>query len=470
MQESGGGCAKPPRRLRVAVCDTPKIMAKALSDALKWRGHDVVYEGPLRDADEGKATTPEAIKALGEADVWLTKWSFCLRGENAIFKEVRPGAGIVTLSVGTDHIDVETLEALGIRLMNTPTSCSISVAEHAMALAMRALYTPEAGMPHVASGQTVFSHFSDECTEQTLAQMLMRSRQITRGMLRVLNYDYNRLDEPWTNDELSGMKVSIVGRDRDASLLAYALKFGFNCNVTGMEASESLEGFGIPVLDRMDYPTLHSSDYVFLCTEKYGQLGPARTLDSRSLGENPEDTGLYMMNSNVAVLGSGRIGSIIARMAKLAFDCDVKVFNRGSRSGDLEAMRIRYVDSLEDAISCANFVFIALPLNEGTKNLVNVGQLSRMAARGPRVIVNVTRDEIIDSEALYGFISRGAIMAYATDVLPKDKVLWSRGAPDELTRKFVQHVNVIATPHEGDCSKRSLVRLVQEALSKLESF
>jgi len=115
------------KRLGVAIYDAPNKVSRKIATTLSKAGHTVLFEGPLN-----------LDTARKDADVWITKWSFNLKG--GFFIKVHPKRALVTMSVGTDHIDKGPLRELGITLKTCPKSCSNSVAEHAWALALRPLF------------------------------------------------------------------------------------------------------------------------------------------------------------------------------------------------------------------------------------------------------------------------------------------------------------------------------------------
>ncbi|MFN7990566.1 MAG: NAD(P)-dependent oxidoreductase [Candidatus Micrarchaeia archaeon] len=461
MNMSGPNASRPKTAFKVAIYDAPSVMADSVSRALSDSGHTVIYEGPLR-----------MDTARPDADIWLTKWSFLLKGP--LLREARPQKALITMSVGTEHIDLGALKDHGVKTENCPTFSSMSVAEHAITLAMRSLHRASR-LPPLSEGRLIFNNFSDNLAEQALAHILFRSRQIEDSIARARKYDYRRLDEPWANQELGGLRIGIAGDDLSSFRLAKMLRLGFNCEVFGYEVDEELETvLGVKPLFFLEM--LDTCDYVFLCSEsRFGfQIDPQikdlayqeNRVDTRRLGE-PD---MPMSGSHVAVLGTGRIGSAIARICRLGFNCRVTAYNT-SRKEELTELGVRYAPTVTEAISGANFIFIALPLNDGTRNLLGGSEISSIhtLSRG-RVLVNVTRDEIVDSEAVFEFLSNGGLISYATDVLPKDKILWSGGEPDDATRKFVQHSSVIATPHEGDCSRDSLRRLSKEVLDRISNL
>jgi lactate dehydrogenase-like 2-hydroxyacid dehydrogenase len=337
-----------------------------------------------------------------------------------------------------------------------------------MALAMGGLYrSPSCILPPLSAGRVVFANFSDEHAESALAQMLRRVRQLDGSIGRARGYDYARADIPWTNEELSCARIGILGKDRDATKLAKMLKHGFDCELTGCGTSESLAEFRIRNMNVFE--VMDTADYIFICGEEYDSLESENMLDSPAVLKPPL---MRMYGSNVAVLGTGNIGSVIAGIARHGFDCNVTAFDKIEKEG-LKRNKVEYLDSIGEVITKAHFIFIALPLTESTDRILSKEVLSGLGTGSPHVLVNVTRDEIVDSGFLFECISRGLVMAYGTDVLPEDKSLWAGGEAAQaevITRQFAKHSSVVPTPHEGDASRHSLDRLCDEALDKLERF
>ncbi len=431
----GGGKA---RSIRLCIYDAPARVGRALSDDLEKSGHKVLFEGLLN----GKT-------ARKDADVWINKWSFNLKAD--FLGQKHPRRGIVTLTAGTDHIDVKAIAELGLRLEACPEFSSNSVAELALTLALRATHKP---FPRpLPPGQVIFSHYSDEYAEAAVAQIAMRSRRLAQHMQRAKDFSYfdadgRRPSEPWEDAELSSLRIGIAGKDQKASKLAKMLKLGFGCQLLGDEIGTCMRPYNVQQVPLAEL--LHDSDYVFLCTEKNGSLISSSTVISPSL-VTPER---HLTGSKVAVLGTGGIGFRIAKAAQLGFNCRVSTFNTTSAP-------------LESVMDGADFVFIALPLNGSTRGILGRKELGLVSKSAP-VLVNVTRDALVDSKRLLYHLQGGTIRAYGTDVLPDDMKLWSGQGAEGITRLFAEHPKVFATPHYGDCSKNSLERMLIEVRQKIK--
>ncbi|MBU0527924.1 hypothetical protein KKE92_05555 [Candidatus Micrarchaeota archaeon] len=443
------------RKLRVAVYDLARAPMETLTKRLNLSGLSVLSDEPMRLT---------AQSARPDADVWLNKWSFNLK---APFLEChKPKLGILTMTVGTDHIDMDAVSKHGLQIETCPSYCSNSVAEHAIALALRGSYKDSA-LPQLSPSQLLFTNLSDSLVEAAVAQILFRIRQLDKSIERAKAYDYGpseigRYAAPWSNQELLDKRIGIVGTNGSAKKLIKILKSGFGSHVLLHHSDIALESLG--AVPFTCYEIGKSCAYVFLNDENI-HFSDLLKIDARRL----EPSSYVLSGSKVAVLGAGKIGSRIAEIAKLGFDCDVTVFSRTEKP-ELSEIGINFAAKLQTAISDAQFIFVALPLTAETTNIINASVIAGLDPSIPRVMVNVTRDKIIDSEALYSAIESGVISVYATDVLPNDTSLWVGNEPDEITSRFAVHPRVIATPHEADSSVDSAERLASEVIEKLKTF
>ncbi|MFH0737978.1 MAG: NAD(P)-dependent oxidoreductase [Candidatus Micrarchaeota archaeon] len=455
----------PPRLgQKVAIYGAPRIVAKRLSDLLQNQGCTVLYDGPLN-----KDTACE------EADIWIMKWSFI--ESDAFLREHHPKTGIVSLTAGLDHLRFKAIEELGLKLVNCPTFSSNSVAEHALALAMRGA-SRSSILPPLSAGRIFITHYSDDKAEPVVAEMLMRSRQLEDSVSRAHNYEYfrpddpeTRHDEPWTNDELADSTVGIIGADRDASRLAGCLTRGFGCEILVEEIPRWVRPSDLAerrVVPASITTILEECDYIFTCARAYDNIRgmPGRiSVDSRAMhGLEPSFEG-----AEIAVIGAGRIGARIAHMARLGFGCAVTAFNRSFNPGLID-IGVRYAKTIDEALRTAAFIFVTLPLNAETRAMIGRDSLGGMKAGSPRVMVNVARDGICESDAIFDEVSRGGVMTFATDVAPSEYLFMRNGVPDDMMRKFNQHSSITITPHEGDCSKRSLERMCGEVMRAIENI
>jgi phosphoglycerate dehydrogenase-like enzyme len=165
-----------------------------------------------------------------------------------------------------------------------------------------------------------------------------------------------------------------------------------------------------------------------------------------------------LAGKTLGILGYGRIGQCVARRAR-AFDMTVLAIRRDTTrpdGGDLAL--IRGPEALPDMLARADYLAITLPLTAETRGLLGERELRSM--KPTAVLVNVSRADIVDEDALYTALAEGRIGAAALDV-------WYRypsspGPVQPARRPFHELPNVLMTPHvsgwtEGMLEARALL-------------
>ena len=151
------------------------------------------------------------------------------------------------------------------------------------------------------------------------------------------------------------------------------------------------------------------------------------------------------------LIGYGGVSKAIeARLA--GFEVSITRLARTARTEQNlagESVEVLGFDSLHAALADAEIVFLAVPLNDGTKHLIDAAALS--ALPDDALVVNVARGPVVDTDALVAELSTGRIRA-ALDVtdpepLPADHPLWD--CP-----------GLIITPHAGGDSTAMMPRMV----------
>jgi phosphonate dehydrogenase len=160
-------------------------------------------------------------------------------------------------------------------------------------------------------------------------------------------------------------------------------------------------------------------------------------------GWRPVLYGRSIDGANVGILGGGAVGRAIAR--KLAgFDCATSVYDRVN-AGPLPA-NARW-SSLDEVIATADFLVVALPLNAGTRHLVDGALIGRL--RAGTLLVNPGRGSVVDERAVADALASGQLGGYAADVFELED--WA--LPDRPTaidaRLLADRTRTVFTAHIG---------------------
>ena len=138
----------------------------------------------------------------------------------------------------------------------------------------------------------------------------------------------------------------------------------------------------------------------------------------------------------VGILGFGAIGQAIAK--RLAgFGCTVLYYRRHRLpSAEEEILGAGYVE-LDALVSRGEVLVLALPLTHETRNLINAQRLAAMP-RGA-ILVNVSRGDLVDEDALVEALQAGRLGGAALDVFSVE--------PLPPGHRLAALPNVLLTPH-----------------------
>ena len=148
--------------------------------------------------------------------------------------------------------------------------------------------------------------------------------------------------------------------------------------------------------------------------------------------------GNELYKKKLGVVGLGKIGSHVARVAK-AMGMDVMAYDPFVSAERAQQMQVRLLP-LPALFAEADFVSLHLPRTPDTENLVNAALLKTMKPTAR--IVNCARGGIIDEAALAEAVDNGTISGAALDVYANEPL-----AADSPLRQVRERL--ILTPHLG---------------------
>jgi D-3-phosphoglycerate dehydrogenase len=154
-------------------------------------------------------------------------------------------------------------------------------------------------------------------------------------------------------------------------------------------------------------------------------------------GKWPRYAGLSIEGKTVGILGLGAIGKQLAR--RLAgFDCRVLAFDPCVDTAFAKDNHVELV-TMDAAIEQSDFISLHLPLSTETHCLVNDTFLNKM--KKGSFLVNTSRGEVIDEDALLRALQSGRLKGAALDAFTVE--------PPDPKNPLLALPQVIATPHLG---------------------
>lgn len=165
-------------------------------------------------------------------------------------------------------------------------------------------------------------------------------------------------------------------------------------------------------------------------------------------------SGTELYQKTLGIIGSGRIGLEVARLA-LAFGMRVLVYDIIDVRTDLD---LKQVD-LEELLAQSDIISLHLPLNDTTKHMISDAEFAKM--KDGVILINASRGGTVDEKALYAALESGKVRAAGIDVFEKEP-------PENYA--LIDHPSVIATPHIGAAAKEGQKRAGFEVVSIIENY
>jgi glyoxylate reductase len=161
----------------------------------------------------------------------------------------------------------------------------------------------------------------------------------------------------------------------------------------------------------------------------------------------------------LGILGMGRIGQAVARRAK-AFGMQIHYHNRKRLRPEIETeLEATYWESLDQMVSRMDVLSINCPHTPSTYHLLNARRLKLM--KPSAVIVNTSRGEVIDENALTRMLRSGEIAGAGLDV-------FERG--HEINPRLRELGNVVLLPHMGSATKEGRVEMGEKVIINIKTF
>lgn len=123
--------------------------------------------------------------------------------------------------------------------------------------------------------------------------------------------------------------------------------------------------------------------------------------------------GRDIKGSTIGIIGLGEIGLTIAKRLK-GFEVGDIIYSGRKHKPEAESVGAKFV-SQSELLKESDYVFVCVPLNNSTRNLINATTLKLM--KPTAVLVNIARGEIIDQDALVDALKNGTIFAAGLDVM-----------------------------------------------------
>ncbi len=153
--------------------------------------------------------------------------------------------------------------------------------------------------------------------------------------------------------------------------------------------------------------------------------------------------GSELSGKYLGIVGLGNIGKRLAKLAR-GLNMNIIGFDVMPIADDFARDVGLIKADIDTLLSSADYISFHVPLTENTHHLVNAKRISTM--KKTTYIINTSRGEIIDEDALYDALKEEKIAGAALDVFEKEPAVGN---------KLTTLPNVVCTPHIGAQTKEA---------------
>jgi D-lactate dehydrogenase len=172
--------------------------------------------------------------------------------------------------------------------------------------------------------------------------------------------------------------------------------------------------------------------------------------------------GFDLHKKTVGLIGTGRIGSIMARIMH-GFGCEILAYDINPSIELTRKYDVRFC-SLNELCLMSDIISIHTPLNRQTRHILNENVFSIM--KKGVMIINTARGAVVNTASLLKYLKNGIIGAYGADVYENERGIFfydhsAKDIDDELLKQLLSQKNVLITPHQGFATYEALVNIAE---------
>lgn len=294
---------------------------------------------------------------------------------------------------------------------------------------------------------------------------------IVDGTLRKAGHELVLLPDGVSEDEL----IEAV-RDADLLLMCYTpvtakviasatrlkgiVKYGVGIDAIDIGAARAR---GIPVVNIPEYAEETVAEGAFALMIALAKKLKPLTDEVQKRGwawPEPRWLGGDIAGRTVGIVGFGRIGRSLARMAGAGFRARVIAFDPNVDEAAMRAGGAEKADDLLDLLGQSDFVSLHCVLTPETRGIIGAAEFAAM--KPTAFLVNTSRGALVDEEALLVALGEGRIAGVGLDVFTDEPL---RREGHRLSPLFAMD-NVILSPHLTFYTREAMARLEAETLER----
>jgi D-3-phosphoglycerate dehydrogenase len=268
-------------------------------------------------------------------------------------------------------------------------------------------------------------------------------------------------EQPWSDLAAAEGIVAAADLQYSDDVLALApnlrviSRIGVGCDNIDLAAASRR---GIAVCNAPDAPTISTAEHAIALMLAVAKQIPSLEAQLKR-GDRPnyflENRGLELSGRIFGVVGFGRIGRRVARLAR-GLDMEVVGFDPHANEGAFVQDNVVRCKTLEELLKISDIVSLHIPLNDQTRGLFDRQRLESM--KPGSILINTARGGLIGEAVLLAVLQSGHLFGAGLDVF--------RSEPPPPDDPLLNCDRIVATPHVASATEASKLRLWTTAVSQ----
>lgn len=172
--------------------------------------------------------------------------------------------------------------------------------------------------------------------------------------------------------------------------------------------------------------------------------------------------GRRLRGKALGIVGMGRIGSAVAARAR-TFGLTIHYFSRNRRPPALEEkLAATFHETLDDMLGKVDILSLHTPLTRDTHQIISRARLGLMKPEA--VLVNVSRPELVDEQALVDAILAGHLSGAALDVFE------TRHGINPQLLQLARDYRVVLTAHMASATLEARIEMGETVIVNIRAF
>lgn len=191
--------------------------------------------------------------------------------------------------------------------------------------------------------------------------------------------------------------------------------------------------------------------------------------------------GFDLKGKTIGIIGCGRIGSYVAKIAVKGFGMKVIAYDKFKNKELIKELGLKYTKSLKELLENSDVITLHLVLNEKTYHIINRHNIKYI--KKGAILINTARGPLVETIALLKALDEGILSGAGLDVLEEEKnikeelQLLRKNFETECDYKtllqnhmLIARDDVIITPHNAFNSKEAIKRILDTTIENIKSF